>query len=188
MADGDAPPERFDHERTLTEGSVFRDTHPNVLRTNGFDFSTSRSQIAVPVEHRSARLPSPLAAWPTHHEPKRTGLQGCRRRFFDIHKFRSRPNLGLLHVKAVASVHHFRLRIPAALTQLASASISDQSGMQMQPSRDNSGGCPVHFGWCRSEGSGQTRDHSPTVPDAPGCTHQRAKGAALPGLQRRSAL
>ena len=115
MVDGDAPPERFDHERTLTDESVFRDTHPNVLRTNGFDLSQSRSQIAVPVGHRSARLPSPLAAWPMHHEPKRTRLQDSRRRFFDIHKFRSRPNLGLLHVKAVRSVHHLQSANPSCL-------------------------------------------------------------------------
>ena len=113
MVDGDAPPERFDHERTLTDGSVFRDTHPNVLRTNGSDLS--QSQIAVPVGHRSARLPSPLAAWPTHHEPKRTRLQDSRRRFFDIHKFRSRPNLGQLHVKAVPSVHHLQAANPSGL-------------------------------------------------------------------------
>ena len=115
VVDGDAPPERFDHTRKLTDGSVFRDTQPNVLRTNGFDLSQSRSQIAVPVGHRSARLPSPLAAWPTHHEPKRTRLQDCRRRFFDIHKFRSRPNLGLLQVKAVPSVHHLQAANPSCL-------------------------------------------------------------------------
>ena len=115
MVDGDAPPERFDHERTLTDGSVFRDTQPNVLRTNGFDLSQSRSQIAVPVGHRSARLPSPSAAWRMHHEQKKTRLQESRRRFFDIHKFRSRPNLGQLHVKAVPSVHHLPAANPSCL-------------------------------------------------------------------------
>ena len=115
VVDGDAPPERFDHERTLTDELVFRDTHPNVLRTNGFDLSTSPSQIAVPVGHRSARLPSPLAAWPAHHERKRTRSQGDRRRFFDIHKFRSRPKLGLLHIKALPSVHHLQAANPSCL-------------------------------------------------------------------------
>ena len=133
VVDGDAPPERFDHERTLTDESVLRDTHPNVLRTNGFDQSQSQSQIPVPVGHRSARLPSPLAAWPKHHELKRTRLQGDQRRFFDIHKFRSRPNLGLLYARLFDQFTTFRVRIPVALTQLASASISARSGMQMQP-------------------------------------------------------
>ncbi len=115
VVDGDAPPERFDHERTLTDELVFRDTHPNVLRTNEFGLSQRRSQIAVPVGHRSARLPSPSAAWRMHHEPKKTRLQESRRRFFDIHKFRSRPNLGQLHVKAVASVHYLQAGNPSGL-------------------------------------------------------------------------
>ena len=115
MVDGDAPPERFDHEIMLTDRSVFWDAYQNVLRTNGFNLSTSQSQIAVPVRHRSPRLPNPLAAWPTHHELKRTRLEVCRQRFFDIHKFRWKPNLGQLHVKAVPSVHHLQAANPSCL-------------------------------------------------------------------------
>ena len=60
VVDGDAPPERFDHARTLLYEQVPRDTHPDFLRKRGLDRSRNRGQITPLVRHRSARLPSPL--------------------------------------------------------------------------------------------------------------------------------
>ena len=44
-----------------------------------------------------------IASWPTHHEPKRTRLQNYWQRFFDIHKFRPSPNIGLVIFKGLSN-------------------------------------------------------------------------------------
>ena len=59
VADGDAPPERFDHGCTLIGMKVLLITPPNFLRKNGLDPMRCPGQITALVEHRSARLPEP---------------------------------------------------------------------------------------------------------------------------------
>ena len=133
VVDGDAPPERFDHLSTLTDESVFEDTHPIVLRTNGFDLSTSRSQIAVLVRHRSARLPSPQRL--SSHIMSRKE-RDCRTIGDDFSTFTNSVRDRIWDCCTTRLSHQFttfRVRIPVSLTQLASASISARSGMQMQP-------------------------------------------------------
>ena len=61
VADGDAPPERFDHDRTLIGTKVLLTTPPNFLRKNGLDPMRCPGQITALVGHRSARLPGPLS-------------------------------------------------------------------------------------------------------------------------------
>ena len=61
VADGDAPPERFDHASTLLPEQVPRDTHQDFLRKRGLDRSRNRGQITTLVRHRSAGLPSPIS-------------------------------------------------------------------------------------------------------------------------------
>ena len=133
VVDGDSPSERFDQRSTLTSEYVFTDTPPNVLTANGFDPSQDQSQIAVPVGHRSALLPS----------PKRLGLiitsrkgRDCSRSIDDFSTFKNSVRDRRWDCCTSRFSHQFttfRVRIPDALTQLASASMSARSGMQMQP-------------------------------------------------------
>ena len=61
VADGDAPPERFDHSGTLIREEVHPYTKPNFLTMNGFDPCRNRGQITVHVGHRSDRLSGPIS-------------------------------------------------------------------------------------------------------------------------------
>ena len=63
VVDGDAPPERFDHMRTLIGKKATWDTEPNFLIKNGLDPRRNKGQISALVGHRSARLPSPNSSF-----------------------------------------------------------------------------------------------------------------------------
>ena len=62
VADGDAPPERFDHAYTLLCEQVPRYTHTNFLRKNELGPSRNRGQITALVRHRSTWLPGPSSS------------------------------------------------------------------------------------------------------------------------------
>ena len=93
MADGDAPPERFDHVDTLTGQSLQIDSSPGFLRKTWICPLQKQESNTKAADTALSGIQTQLATWRGRYEPNHPHFEGVVLGFIDMHKLRSRLNV-----------------------------------------------------------------------------------------------